>query len=156
MGLRKDILYTPLDDHRIYFAPLFLEDDDRMIIARFSNHSLDQLSKILWKKIQQLVSAISSIAEQFFLKFSTVDQKLFNDLLNVSNEKISNYIRPFFLSKFSPIYALPRSRQTWRNINLYMLNPTRISMPGKEKGPQEQVIKGQGGSNSLGRIEGQD
>ena len=40
----------------------------------------------------------------------------------------------FFLSKFSAIYNLPRSHQTWQNINLDMLNPTRISMPGGRAG----------------------
>ena len=39
-----------------------------------------------------------------------------------------------FLSKFAAIYALLRSPQTWRNVNLYTLNPTRISMSGGRAG----------------------
>ena len=61
-----------------------------------------------------------------------------------------------FLCKFSAIYDLPRSRQTWRNINLNILNPTRISIPGAEQGPQKQVTTGQGGNRSIRRIEKQD
>ena len=41
------------------------------------------------------VFAISAITEHIFLNFSTVDQKLFNVLLNVSNEEFSSFGRPF-------------------------------------------------------------
>ena len=41
------------------------------------------------------VYAISSLTEHILLNFSTVDQKLFNVLLNVSNEKLSIFGRPF-------------------------------------------------------------
>ena len=50
-----------------------------------------------------------------------------------------NKFRAFFPSfyKFSAIYALPWPRSTWRNVNLYMLNPTRISMSGGRSGTPE-------------------
>ena len=48
-------------------------------------------------------------------------------------------VQTFFLSKFATIYALPRSCQTLRYVHLYKLNPTRISTPGAEQGPQEQL-----------------